>query len=32
MTDKGMFEDAALIKKLQASIKDEKERRQFAEK
>ena len=31
MTDKGMFEDAALIKKLQASIKDEKERRQFAE-
>ena len=26
-----MFEDAALIKKLQASIKDEKERRQFAE-
>ena len=31
MTDKGMFEDAALIKKLQASIKDEKESRQFAE-
>jgi len=31
MTNKGMFEDAALIKKLKASVKDEKERRQFAE-
>ena len=31
MTDKGMFEDAALIKKLQASIKDEKERIQIFE-
>ena len=31
MTNASMFEDAALIKKLKASVKDEKERRQFAE-
>ena len=31
MTNASMFEDAALLKKLKASVKDEKERRQFAE-
>ena len=31
MTDKGMFEDAVELEKLKNQLKDEKERRQFAE-
>ena len=31
MTDKGMFEDAVKLEKLKNQLKDEKERRQFAE-
>ena len=31
MTHKGMFEDAIELEKLKSRLKDEKERRQFAE-